>query len=160
MPIHQYVHCPNAECEFHLRPILLPDSNPPQTDLGQASWSMDGTELYIACPGCRQVSVHYEANAFDFLPEAQSDFRKDKVWLRITYLCAVPLCTTPTEFYVLTEMTAITNIWNRINDKFQIGYWNGVTACGHKIQKPHNFHFDLVKDAMCRHDPRHDDRVH
>lgn len=159
MAIHQYVHCPNAKCEFHLRPILLPDSNLPQTDPGQASWPMDGTELYIACPGCRQVSLHCEANASDFPPEAQSDFRKDRVWLRITYVCAVPRCTTLSEFHVLAGMAAQANMWNGINEKFRLGFWKGATMCGHPIGVPHNFYFDLVKGAMSRHDPRHDDRA-
>src|SRR5271170_3644656 len=140
MLIHQYVHCPNPDCDFQRKPILLPDSNPQQTVLDQGDWPIDGTALYVACPGCRLVSVHYGANLADFPPSAQYDFRGDKVWWRITTRCGMEDCTTPSEFHVLMETGAQGEMWIDINDKFQIGFWSGVSTCGHALGIPHNFY--------------------
>jgi len=148
MPTHQYVHCPDLECDFHRKPILLPDSSPQQIDLDLKGWPIDGTQLYVACPGCRLVSVHYTANILDFSPTAQYEFRRGKVWWRITTRCAMENCTTLSKFHVLMEKAAESNMWNAINDKFQIGFWRGATACGHPFGVPHDFYFDPVEGRM------------
>jgi hypothetical protein len=156
MPIHQFVHCPSEKCKFHREPILLPDSNPPQTDPDPANWPKGGTELYVACPRCRLVSVYTETHTRDFGPEAQSQFRRDRVWLRISYLCAVADCTTLSQFHTLAEKASEANIRNAINDRFVAGFWTGAMACGHPIGIPRHPNFRLVEGAMEWHDPTRD----
>jgi len=158
MPLCHYVNCPNEDCDLHQKPILLPPSSPPRPDDDLEGWPTDETHLYVACPSCRLVSVHCSAHVDDFLPESQSEFRKDRVWLRIRFVCGVEDCKTLSEFHALMARALQQKLWREIYEKFQIGYWKGATVCHHPIQPPRDelLYFDEIQGKLKGHDPRHD----
>jgi hypothetical protein len=133
MSLDLTVYCPNNECEFHQKPILLPASTLPQTVDDPKGWPEDGTYLYLACPACRRVSAHFHGEPID-LPEAsQSEFRKDTDWLRVNYVCGVEHCKSPAEFRVLVRKGEDKSIRSELLDKLRLGHWTGNLPCGHPI---------------------------
>lgn len=153
MSILHYVRCPDSACRFHGKPILLPASIPPQTDSDPQGWPIDKSVLFVACPHCTLVSAHYRADLADFPQAAQDEFRRDRVWWRITTQCGAENCTTPLEFHVLMEEDRQSRMHADIGDKFSIGLWKGATPCGHPFQASHNFRFDNVEGKLRGYDP-------
>jgi len=140
------VHCPNEDCDFSHEAISLGFANLERTVDGPAGWPEDKTKLYIACPKCRRVSAHSNANLCTECD--QSVVRKGRVWIRITVQCSSQGCDTPAEFHVLLNQASNRQLASELQTKLAIRYWTGFLPCGHPIaaipkgrwyfDRPHN----------------------
>lgn len=105
--------CANEKCEFHHKPLhfLQP--------------TVDGCELYLACPGCRRVS-NYPGLPVD-------DRSTPKVWIRIGFGCSTCGPKHLTEFNALVPDTEGRHMRNDVQTKLRMGYWTGTLPCGHPV---------------------------
>ena len=133
MALDLCVNCPFEGCQFYQEPIRLLFASLGRTADGLIGWPEDGTELYLACPACRRVSVHSQADLRDFPEDDQSVHRKDKVWIRVALLCGSGGCKTPAEFHVLLDQAANNQIASELQTKLEMAHWTGLLPCGHHI---------------------------
>jgi len=133
MPLDLCVNCSDQGCQFHREPIRLLFANPGEADDGLAGWPEDGTELYLACPACRRVSVHCQADLRDFPEDHRSIGHAGKVWIRVALLCGSEGCNTPAEFHVLLNQAANNYLASELQTKLDLMHWTGLLPCGHHI---------------------------
>ena len=144
MPLDLCVRCPNEDCDCHQEPIPLLFASLGRTADGRVGWPEDGTELYLACPACRRVSVHSQADARDFPEENQSAAHSGKVWIRVALLCGSEGCNTPAEFHVLLNQASNNQLASELQTKLDRTHWTGFLPCGHQIApvQPNRWYFD------------------
>lgn len=148
MALDLCVNCPFEGCQFYQEPIRLLFASLGRTADGLIGWPEDGTDLYLACPACRRVSVHCQADPRDFPEDDQSLIHKGKVWIHVALLCATEGCNTPAEFHVLLNQASNDQLVLELQTKLDMAYWTGVLPCGHQIapvpagcwyfDRPHN----------------------
>jgi len=139
MPFDLYVHCPNTECLTRERPIALLVANPEQTVDDPNAWPKDGSEKWIACPGCRHVSVHCRADLRD-LPE--DTHTKHKEWICVTLVCGAEGCKTQSRFHVLMRKLEEKKLTDELNLRIHSGHWIGTLPCGHPFSSASHVVFD------------------
>jgi hypothetical protein len=133
MPIDLCVNCSDQGCQFYREPIRLLFANPGGTDDGRAGWPEDGTELYLACPACRRVSVHCQADLRDFPEEDGETDETHQLWIRVAMLCGAEGCNTPAEFHVLMNQGTNNHLAFELHGKLDMMHWTGMLPCGHDI---------------------------
>jgi hypothetical protein len=133
MPVQLCVYCPNEGCDFYHEPIRLVFANMERTVDGAASWPEDGTKLYIACPGCRCLTVHSKADLCDFPESDETVVSRGQVWIRITVMCSSQGCDTPAAFHVLLNQASNNQLAAELQNKLATRHWSGILPCGHPI---------------------------
>lgn len=133
MPLELCVSCPNEDCDFFHEPIRLVLANLERTVDGPVGWPEDETKLYIACPTCRRVSVHSQADLCDFPECGQSVVVKGRVWIRITLQCSSQGCNAPAEFHVLLNQASNRQLASELQTKLAMRHWTGFLPCGHSL---------------------------
>jgi hypothetical protein len=124
------IHCTADGCRQKQTPIPLPFAMPEQSTSHSEAWPTDNNWLFVACPECRRVSPHV---GFHPVQQDRSEPPGDKLWLRISFRCAVEGCNTPVQFHVLVDPTITETTRSEWHEKLGTGYWKGVSPCGHPI---------------------------
>ena len=114
------------------KPIRFLVANPLQIAADPKAWPTDGTELFLECPSCNQVSVHSQAYSRDF-PEDTCNLQKAWAWFRISFRCAIEGCDTPVEFHVLRASEGKRRTEVELYDKLRTTPWIGASRCHHPI---------------------------
>ena len=133
MPLDLGVKCPHPGCQFHQKPIHLLVAGLGTTSDSRIRWAEKRTELYLACPACKRVSLHRRAEFHDFPEDHQAAGYKGKVWIHIALLCSAEGCNTPADFHVLLNQASNNQLASELQIKLAKIHWTGVLPCGHYI---------------------------
>jgi hypothetical protein len=127
------VRCPHPNCEFYQRPFQLLVASAESVADSLASWTEQKTEFYLACPGCRRVSVHRRAEVHDFHEDNLAATYKGKVWIRVALLCGAEGCNSPADLHVLLNQASNNQLASELQKKLAAKHWTGFLPCGHAI---------------------------
>lgn len=134
MPFDRYLKCPNPDCPSPQEPIWLPSANLSQTTGDQKAWPSDGGSLFVACPECRRVSAHCSVQTEDCSEAIRTALRRDKFWIRVSFVCGQENCKTRLEFLALTGKADRKHVDIEVREKLQSGWWSGNLACQHAMR--------------------------
>ncbi|SRR6266481_582297 len=143
MSFDLFVLCSNCDPRSTAGQIWLHVSKIEQTMLDPEAWPNDKLPLFIACPWCNYVSKHFQAPKA-FLPaELQTTLQRDKVWLRVSFLCGMAGCGTPAEFHVQMDAPKGQRTQDGIDDEsiktrilldLRANRWKGILPCDHNLK--------------------------
>src|SRR5437870_11852584 len=72
MSLDFYLLCPNPGCPSDRAPIPLLIANLEQRSNDPDAWPNDGSARLVACPACRLVSAHSQADLYDRPEESRN----------------------------------------------------------------------------------------
>jgi len=156
MPFDFGVKCPHPGCEFHQTPIRLLVASLGAVPEGPVGWPDERTQLYLACPACRRVTVHCQADVYDFPENAPGVGYRGKVWIHVALLCGAEGCSTPADIHVLMNQASNNQLASELQTKLATTHWTGVLPCGHHIASvgKGRWYFDRpLKGQLWEHKP-------
>src|SRR5260370_3071542 len=140
-----FVCCTSENC---LTPMLLYVAKPLQPVLDPDWWPHGKNWVYVACPECKLVYAYIGLESL----QNQNTLPVDKLWLRISFRCAVEDCKTPVQFHVLINSTVTEESENEWREKLRTGYWRCACPSGHPsaIVENQKVSFDRIDGERLR----------
>ena len=150
------IYCMSPQCFRKRKPIPLPFPTPVPVVRDLEWWPNDKDWLYFACPECRLITAHLGIQVVQF-QDPQSRPHADKLWLCISFRCAVEGCNTPVQFHVLADSTITQTTESELREKLSSGYWSGVSPCKHEtsITNDQKVRFEIVRGRLQGYNPEH-----
>ncbi len=143
MPLDFYVLCQNPGCPSPEEPIPLLIANVEQGSNDPKAWPNDGSVRHLACPACRLVSVHFQA---DRCFRSERSRNTPEAWIGITLVCGEENPPrSPFRFLALVRKLGRKAVSDEVEQKVRTGYWLGtLPTCGHPFSMASHIVLDYL----------------